>query len=452
MAKIQRFFRISPVVSAGQVYNDLQAHYGSVCKQCGKMHLPVLSADNGPYDAILDALALQLWERKLKTGNIPQELFTQTSGDLLKTLDEGLGDKSFDIFDGRNLLKAYYQQNITAFSAAKSLTQMNYMRSLMADAKDFTDFRNKVLTAGIEFNINWLRTEYDTFTAAAQMGKLWDDYTAAGVEVFEFTTVGDERVRATHAALDGLTFRKDATFVKRVWPPLDWNCRCSVIPGIDAKIKEQTAAESLVHDAAANKQFHFHAGLDKVLVDDDHAYWGAYNSAKNANVKKQLDYKKNYGLPTVEHLYKQIAFPARIEMASEEEYLKWWKDMVNIERSDDFQLKDKTGVHVLFDSSSTPGNNKTASAYFKEHILLKTAEKRWSYAANLVDVITDSDEVWSVRQNNKLNRWYIKYFDDAVIGIIVKDKDGVMVADSMYELTKERATEVRRGELLFIKR
>ncbi|RXK57557.1 hypothetical protein ESA94_20375 [Lacibacter luteus] len=428
------------------MYKQLTASYGSVCPNCGgHISLPSLADNGGPYDAILDQLAADLWERKVKTGTIPKELFEQTSKDILKTIDEGLGGKAFDITDGRNTLKAYYQQNLSAFSAAKSYTEMLHMRSLMADAADFTDFRNKCLDAGIQFNQTWLKTEYETFTAAAQMGKQYDDFVKNGIDVLEFTTVGDDRVRPAHAELDGLTFRIDAPYVKQIWPPLDWACRCHLIPGIDAKITDDATAGRMVKDAVRNPLFKQHAGIDKVVVSNDHPYFNA--------APKELTATKNYGLPSVKHQYNQNSFPARIEMASEQEYRAWWKDQVNIERSDNFVLKDKTGVHILFDSPETPGNNKAITSYFKEHILKNSNEERWMYAANLTEIITKPDELWSVRRSgNKIARHYIKYYNDAPILVMVEDKEGVMTAQTMYELTEERATEFRRGELLYINR
>ena len=47
---------------------------------------------------------------------------------------------------------------------------------------------------------------------------------------YEYSTVGDDRVRATHAALDGIRLRKTDPFWDRFWPPNGWGCRCIVVP------------------------------------------------------------------------------------------------------------------------------------------------------------------------------------------------------------------------------
>ena len=46
---------------------------------------------------------------------------------------------------------------------------------------------------------------------------------------YEYITVGDDRVRPSHAALDGLRLPKDHPRWKEIMPPCGYNCRCTVI-------------------------------------------------------------------------------------------------------------------------------------------------------------------------------------------------------------------------------
>lgn len=47
---------------------------------------------------------------------------------------------------------------------------------------------------------------------------------------YQYVTVGDDRVRPSHEALDGIKRRKDDAFWDSFWPPNGYNCRCQVIP------------------------------------------------------------------------------------------------------------------------------------------------------------------------------------------------------------------------------
>jgi SPP1 gp7 family putative phage head morphogenesis protein len=47
---------------------------------------------------------------------------------------------------------------------------------------------------------------------------------------YKYVTVGDDRVREEHAAIDGTVLPKDDAFWQRFYPPNGWNCRCQAIP------------------------------------------------------------------------------------------------------------------------------------------------------------------------------------------------------------------------------
>lgn len=50
---------------------------------------------------------------------------------------------------------------------------------------------------------------------------------------YTYHTVGDDRVRPNHAALDGTTYPKDHPFWSTYWPPNGFACRCSVVESFE---------------------------------------------------------------------------------------------------------------------------------------------------------------------------------------------------------------------------
>lgn len=78
-----------------------------------------------------------------------------------------------------------------------------------------------------------LQTTYRTQTQLAySVGRLRANEDPAIQDIlwgYEYVTVGDDRVRPTHAALDGFRAAKDDPVWKRIMPPNGYNCRCSVI-------------------------------------------------------------------------------------------------------------------------------------------------------------------------------------------------------------------------------
>ena len=55
---------------------------------------------------------------------------------------------------------------------------------------------------------------------------------------WQYQTMGDARVRPTHAALDGIVLPADSPFWDLHYPPWDWGCRCIVIPLSDSDVAD----------------------------------------------------------------------------------------------------------------------------------------------------------------------------------------------------------------------
>ena len=365
----------------------------------------------------------------------------------MAAVDKGLGGSSFNYDDSRNILKSYLTRNIYHFSAAKSLTEMLEFRNLMYDKKtkemlSYADFRAQVVERGKTFNDDYLKTECNTAKQSAIMAHKWD---TLDTEYLQFTTVGDNRVRPEHAALDGKTYPKDSSFWNRAYPPLSWNCRCTVVPGIarDFKPAQKVADEKTVSSFVKGTIFDNNVGKTRLIFTDGHPYFVNLDTKET----KALDYK-SYGLPSIEKMQTAIGVTRHEEFATIEEYEAYWKTMTNSKHG--ISLTDPVGQTVLFPDGELTKKGKP-NDNFKQHIANKTEiPARMRLVANIEDIINKPSEIWSVvnpsYKRTPITTHYIKFYQDKVLVVVTLENE----AKTMFDLTLD-GFATRRGILLYKK-
>lgn len=76
---------------------------------------------------------------------------------------------------------------------------------------------------------NLYRTQVQTAYSAGQWNANQDPIIREILWGYEYTTVGDDRVRPSHAAMDGMRAGKDDPIWQTHFPPCGYNCRCTAI-------------------------------------------------------------------------------------------------------------------------------------------------------------------------------------------------------------------------------
>jgi SPP1 gp7 family putative phage head morphogenesis protein len=76
---------------------------------------------------------------------------------------------------------------------------------------------------------NLFRTETQLAYSAGRWRGLQEPESQEILWGFKYVTVGDDRVRAAHQAMDGITLPKDDPFWRTSFPPNGWSCRCQAI-------------------------------------------------------------------------------------------------------------------------------------------------------------------------------------------------------------------------------
>ena len=235
--------------------------------------------------SIMERMAKDILDGKLKSGDVDAELFNFTQNRLMKGAMDGFG-KVESAKDVLALGKMY--NNISKFAGFKTAKTIKELK-LLADKDNYKEAAKKL---DDQYNGHYLYTEHSLATTKGVMAKKWQEF-QNDKEIFPYLrvqTVGDDNVRQSHVAYDGLTLPVDHPRWKTFWPPFDWGCRCDIIKVRDA---EPTSEEALKKMPPVKPLARNNVGADGTIFDDKHPYFKAGNTSK---VKGQINsiIEKNY--------------------------------------------------------------------------------------------------------------------------------------------------------------
>ena len=148
------------------------------------------------------------------------------------------GRKNIDYNSPDHLTKTLMELNVAEFSATKDSALVNELNAMLRDAESFADFEEQAAGVLQQYNENWLKAEYELAhsTALNTANYLRNMEVAGDFPYWEYSTVGDDRVREEHAALHGKMFL--AGQMGAFTPPNGWGCRCDIIPRVSLDGKE----------------------------------------------------------------------------------------------------------------------------------------------------------------------------------------------------------------------
>ena len=186
-------------------------------------------------DAIIDHLARTIYEKKQQIAADPK-LLRETSRQLLDAVFSGYGNSIVDIDYGTSDFRMLDKlvRNTFHFSGAKNYQELRDMTIALRDkdrVRDFSEYMRRVSEINANYNVNWLRTEYETAVASAQSAARWTEFEREKdiMPMLKYQTIGDARVRESHKALDGVKKPIGDAFWDSYYPPNGWNCRCEAV-------------------------------------------------------------------------------------------------------------------------------------------------------------------------------------------------------------------------------
>lgn len=434
---LKDFFRIAPNKSVGADINiQLRELYQGACCEHDHAHTIQLSDSGTLFN---DDFVKKIFEGELQDGQIHDGYYFDVADKLAKAVAKGLGGNAFKATDYRNSLKAHLEHNIYAFSAAKSLTALQEYKKALTDdigeMRSYGQFRQNVTNVDEEFNNTYLETEYKSVVASTQMADKWEGLQQ--YEFLEYRTVGDNRVRKEHAKLDGMVFAKDDPIWDKIYPPNDWNCRCTVIPaepGASATPYKEAGAN--IKEAGIKPYFNRNVGKTQTVFKNDHPYFQKMEK-DGWGKPSELSATKNYNMPDVNKIYEKAEkLPALQALDSREKAIAWFNDNAT---GGAISVQSKDGLAIELDQ-----------AYFNK-IVNPAKDKykdRFSYAHKAPEVMQEPDEVWSHYHKGELQTTYIKYYQDKPYMVAVKDNGGKMEFESFYKVDSDSAISAKRMGVL----
>lgn len=242
-------------------------------------------------------------------------VYNRTATQLIKAVNSGLGP-SFDDNLSRKALKDAFTLNVEQFSYAKTLTQFHLFKdavfNLKGQQRSFESIKKIVADTGEVFNKNYLSAEVKYVTQSSIMARKWHTMDA---EYLQFSTVGDSAVRPEHRIFDKFTALKTDKIWLRLYTPLAWGCRCTIIPGIARNLSKEFDsdwANVMVNPLIKDTIFDNNAALSNVIFNKSHPYFkvkekNAKPEAINTNIPKELErYEKELGVVVNKDIFKYL--------------------------------------------------------------------------------------------------------------------------------------------------
>ncbi len=278
----------------GALHQALESQYQPCdCEACKSSPL-TLSGGKGEKNTLLERME-NILQTTRKAFNTLYKQKAYKPEDLLKVPEfRAVVEEMSDIFstaiphETPAEMKAYLEKDAFVFSGLKTHAQLAEARSYLKDEngniRPYYQFERDILKLNETYNKNYLEAEYQFAVYSSQSAANWanlqdntDRYS------LEYRTAGDERVRASHAALNGICLPKNDPFWQEFYPPNGWRCRCIAVEVLSkdkqlsdpkkAKLEGEKATTQ-ISKTGKNKleMFRFNPGVEKKMFPPKNSY------------------------------------------------------------------------------------------------------------------------------------------------------------------------------------
>lgn len=202
-----------------------------------------------------------------------------------------------------------FRANIGRFSGAKTFSEVNELTKQVflpdGQKRPFRQFRDIAREIDNTYNANWLAAEQDSVFTQSQNARAWlrIEEEAEIFPLLRYLTVGDDRVRPSHMALDNITRPVNDPIWNRIAPQNGWRCRCRLIQLSEAPLTSNAALNRMTRqidgDFSKRPEFDFNPGKKEFIFKEKgrgkHEYF---------KVPRQFrpELRRNFGFPSVEEV------------------------------------------------------------------------------------------------------------------------------------------------------
>ncbi|NCC88312.1 MAG: hypothetical protein EOM05_10710, partial [Clostridia bacterium] len=251
----------------------MEKQYSYICPICGNAKALAQEPDVDKITEAFGKMVNAVTNGDMTTETLPYELAEAISDELLKAVDLGLKYGQPD-----EAMIWMFQNSVFSFSGAKSIQELKELSAaLIKDKKlvSLAEFKRIAVKLNTEYNINFLKTEYNSAIAAAQTGTRWWEFRENEeiMPYLQYQTAGDGRVRDSHQQLNGVVKHIRDRFWTKYYPPNGWGCRCEAIQLANSDIKESKETPEI----KIPSMFKTNLAHTGIIFPDDSPYYRGIN-------------------------------------------------------------------------------------------------------------------------------------------------------------------------------
>ena len=181
--------------------------------------------------ALLEKALGEIYREKGKPA-LNQSLFRVNNAPLQEAVNNTFSKMGIAFGKRNERFMAEFRHNTAVFAAFKTHEEQRKLSALFIDSegspRSFYEFRKLSKEITGDYNINWLRTEYNTAVRSARMAANWKKFeeTKHIYPNLEFMRTRAAAPREGHLPYVGTILPMDHPWWQDHTPPLDWGCQC----------------------------------------------------------------------------------------------------------------------------------------------------------------------------------------------------------------------------------